>query len=51
MNQEEDIIINEDKKIHPNCSYSQSFSQSCQNNKNNEYICETLKRYVSLLLS
>jgi len=45
MNDEE-IVISEDRKTHPNCSYSQSFSQSCHNNKNNEYICETLKRIV-----
>jgi hypothetical protein len=44
----EESLIQEDKRQHPQCHYSQSFSQSCNLNKNNEYICETLKRVTRL---
>lgn len=40
----EDELIEEDKRNNPNCGYSQSIQKSCQTNKDNQYLCQTLKR-------
>jgi len=45
---EELNVIAEDQRKHPGCGYSQSYSQKCSNNKDNEYICETLKRITRI---
>jgi hypothetical protein len=47
MNEELNVIA-EDQRKHPGCGYSQSHSQKCSNNKDNEYICETLKRITRI---
>ena len=43
---DEEVLIQEDKREHPNCHYSQSLSSSCKSNNNSELVCKTLKRII-----
>mmetsp|Transcript_6168 Transcript_6168/g.9305 ORF Transcript_6168/g.9305 Transcript_6168/m.9305 type:complete len:183 (-) Transcript_6168:67-615(-) len=41
--EDEDFKIEEDRKNHPGCSYSQSFRKMCSNKNGEGFICENIK--------
>ena len=47
MNNEELLVLEEDKKAFPNCSYSQSRSQTCRS-VNGAFVCDIMARITRM---
>ena len=47
MNNEELVVLEEDKKVHPNCNYSQTRSQTCRS-VNGQFVCDVVARITRM---